>query len=262
MSEVPRRALKFTMNGAFKAQLSATFPLPRSRAADVALAACAGAAAGGSETLVHTPFEVVKIRVQAGGGSGSVPSTALGIVRAEGVRGLYAGLGAYALRQMVWNGGFFGMLGLGNTILVGSDHWRQQGGPRLLAGAHLGQRGDGLQQPARRGQVPHPGWRRLQSWCRCLWRGGQKIEVDGWSSAGHSRQRGSARLVQGAARETVPFRAWPRAAVHGLRALPGGGQVPGGQGERGYGSLRRAPGAEPLPRGRAELRKAGASRAA
>jgi len=91
LSEVPRRALKFTMNGVFKA--------------------------GGSETLVHTPFEVVKIRVQAGGGSGSVLGTALGIVRAEGAWGLYTGLGAYALRQMVWNGGFFGMLGLGNTIM-------------------------------------------------------------------------------------------------------------------------------------------------
>ena len=74
--------------------------------------------AGASETLIHTPFEVVKIRMQqqqqvcAG-----IAGTAKQIVRADGLAGLYTGLEAYAVRQIVWNGGFFGLLGLGNATL-------------------------------------------------------------------------------------------------------------------------------------------------
>lgn len=118
MSEVPRRALKFTMNGIFKEQLAgaAVFSEPTSRTATVVLATCAGAAAGASETLIHTPFEVVKIRMQVAGGGG-VSSTVTHIISSEGALALYTGLGAYALRQVVWNGGFFGLLGLGNTTL-------------------------------------------------------------------------------------------------------------------------------------------------
>lgn len=118
VSEVPRRALKFTMNGMFKERLCLLFPR-RSLAGDVAVAAAAGAAAGASETIVHTPFEVVKIRLQASGGSalaGPVEA-ASGIVRTQGLAGLYVGLEAYALRQMVWNGGFFGLIGLGKALL-------------------------------------------------------------------------------------------------------------------------------------------------
>lgn len=38
-------------------------------------------------------------------------------MRLDGLAGLYTGLEAYALRQIVWNGGFFGLLGLGNAML-------------------------------------------------------------------------------------------------------------------------------------------------
>lgn len=73
--------------------------------------------AGASETLIHTPFEVVKIRIQQQQTSAGIVSTAAQVVREEGMRGLYTGIEAYALRQVVWNGGFFGLLGLGNTTL-------------------------------------------------------------------------------------------------------------------------------------------------
>jgi len=118
VSEVPRRAIKFTLNGLFKEQLCRLYP-SRSLSADVGLAAAAGAAAGASETLLHTPFEVVKIRLQATGGAalGSPLEAARGILRVEGLAGLYAGLEAYALRQAVWNGGFFGFIGLGKAAL-------------------------------------------------------------------------------------------------------------------------------------------------
>eukprot|EP00746_Dinoflagellata_sp_MGD_P107218 gnl/MRDRNA2_/MRDRNA2_45179_c0_seq1.p1 gnl/MRDRNA2_/MRDRNA2_45179_c0~~gnl/MRDRNA2_/MRDRNA2_45179_c0_seq1.p1 ORF type:complete len:291 (-),score=60.38 gnl/MRDRNA2_/MRDRNA2_45179_c0_seq1:239-1111(-) len=117
ISEVPRRSLKFTLNGVFKEKLSVVFPEPRGFAATTVLATCAGAAAGASETLIHTPFEVVKIRMQQGGSSSSMVGMITDVVRSEGVLALYTGLEAYALRQIVWNGGFFGLLGLGNAVL-------------------------------------------------------------------------------------------------------------------------------------------------
>ena len=46
MSEVPRRALKFTMNGVLKERLSALWPEPRSVSGNVALSTVAGSLAG------------------------------------------------------------------------------------------------------------------------------------------------------------------------------------------------------------------------
>ena len=126
ISEVPRRSLKFTMNGVFKEKLGAVFP-ECGFAGNVALATCAGSMAGASETLIHTPFEIVKIRIQQGSSGAGVLGTAAELVRTEGVMYLYTGLEAYALRQIVWNGGFFGLLGLGNAVL-----------PPTLSGSKVG----------------------------------------------------------------------------------------------------------------------------
>eukprot|EP01052_Picozoa_sp_SAG31_P046592 SAG31_NODE_8971_length_1355_cov_1.338376_2_plen_129_part_00 len=91
----------------------------------VGIATLAGAAAGATETLFHTPFEVVKIRMQAergrlastaSDGAASPLTIAYATFRREGVAGLYTGLGAYALRQVVWNGAFFGGLGFGKSL--------------------------------------------------------------------------------------------------------------------------------------------------
>ncbi len=46
LSEVPRRALKFTMNGLFKQSLASKWPEPRSVAGDVAVSTVAGSLAG------------------------------------------------------------------------------------------------------------------------------------------------------------------------------------------------------------------------
>lgn len=48
LSEVPRRALKFTMNGIFKQRLSALWPEPHSAFGNVALSTVAGSLAGKS----------------------------------------------------------------------------------------------------------------------------------------------------------------------------------------------------------------------
>lgn len=119
LAETPRRALKFTMNGIFTARLRAVFHGELPLASGVALAAAAGSMAGASETLIHTPVEVVKIRMQAGGHAADQgPLTiARDVFRRSGLRGLYSGLEAYALRQALWNGCFFGIIGLGKQTL-------------------------------------------------------------------------------------------------------------------------------------------------
>ena len=49
----------------------------------------------------HTPFEVVKIRMQQQSAGAGVAATARQVVQAEGALGLYTGLEAYALRRDV-----------------------------------------------------------------------------------------------------------------------------------------------------------------
>eukprot|EP00401_Gymnodinium_catenatum_P008474 CAMPEP_0117480798 /NCGR_PEP_ID=MMETSP0784-20121206/12573_1 /TAXON_ID=39447 /ORGANISM="" /LENGTH=293 /DNA_ID=CAMNT_0005275241 /DNA_START=5 /DNA_END=886 /DNA_ORIENTATION=- len=121
ISEVPRRALKFAANDAYKGLLTRARPAgDASLVVSVVVATMAGAAAGGTETLLHTPFEVVKIRMQAKTVGPSAPGmlrTASQVVHTDGLSGLYVGLGAYALRQIAWNGAFFGFIGLGKASL-------------------------------------------------------------------------------------------------------------------------------------------------
>lgn len=116
ISEVPRRAMKFTVNGVIDKRLRVVWP-QRSAAGDVTVSAVAGAIAGGSETLFHTPFERVKIVVQASGKASGTTRMALDIAQQEGLQGLYRGLEAYAFRQAVWNGAFFGFIGIGKRVL-------------------------------------------------------------------------------------------------------------------------------------------------
>ena len=69
--------------------------------------------------------------------------TAARLAAEEGPLALYTGLEAYALRQIVWNGGFFGLLGLGNAVLPptagGSAVWRRSPGARAagMTGSRL-----------------------------------------------------------------------------------------------------------------------------
>jgi solute carrier family 25 2-oxodicarboxylate transporter 21 len=125
VSEVPRRALKFSSNHAYKRALvrpgAPSWAQARRSPANiggapelsVAGAVASGSLTGATETLLHTPFEVLKVRLQSPdyaaryrGALGGVSA----LVREEGVGGLYHGVGAYALRQGLWNGTFFGLV--------------------------------------------------------------------------------------------------------------------------------------------------------
>lgn len=79
------------------------------------VASIAGLAAGVPEALIVTPFQVVKVRLQAkehlGKYNGPI-DCALKLFRTEGVKGYTIGLGATIIRNCVWN-----------TVYFGSMHW-------------------------------------------------------------------------------------------------------------------------------------------
>jgi solute carrier family 25 2-oxodicarboxylate transporter 21 len=77
-------------------------------------ASLAGASAGVTECAVNTPFEVVKVRMQAkenlGRYKGSVDCVQQ-LLKERGLAGLYKGVESQMWRNAVWNGVYFGMIG-------------------------------------------------------------------------------------------------------------------------------------------------------
>lgn len=65
--------------------------------------------------MLRSPFEVVKVRMQAREYVGKYTSTldaATAALRDEGVvRGLFRGFAPMAIRNAVWNGTYFGVIG-------------------------------------------------------------------------------------------------------------------------------------------------------
>ena len=116
VSEVPRRAIKFSANGFYQRALA---PHRDERPA-VWLATTCGALTGATETLLHTPFETVKTQLQSPGSERGALAHAFDVARREGAAGLYRGLEAYALRQAVWNGAFFGLIAVAQRQLAAS----------------------------------------------------------------------------------------------------------------------------------------------
>jgi len=108
ISEVPRRSLKFGCNGLYKS-IALTVLQPHSTHTLVASAVLCGGLTGATETVIHTPFEHVKIKVQSKQGMTPM-QCAQQLVQEGGIGQLYRGWEAYAMRQFVWNGAFFGML--------------------------------------------------------------------------------------------------------------------------------------------------------
>jgi len=113
VSEVPRRALKFGANGFYGKLANKYFPTETNSMRNAVAFVCGGLT-GATETVIHTPFERVKVRVQGAQG-GSIKVTPVWATRqliAEGgLKSLYRGWEAYALRQFVWNGTFFALIG-------------------------------------------------------------------------------------------------------------------------------------------------------
>jgi len=106
LAEGPKRAVKFATNEQYKDLLRVNGQLSNQRAF------VAGAAAGATEAFINTPFETVKVRMQAK--TSTYVSTADCVKQTlakEGPLGLYRGFEAQALRNAVWNGVYFGLIG-------------------------------------------------------------------------------------------------------------------------------------------------------
>eukprot|EP00946_MAST-07B_sp_MAST-7B-sp1_P005045 g5045.t1 len=103
--QVPRGALKFTMMNGVKD----FFGDSHSWASVVA-----GAAAGTAESLLITPFELVKVRLQALDKLSVYKNSAgalLSILQKEGAFGLWRGLESTLWRNGSWNAAYFGCIG-------------------------------------------------------------------------------------------------------------------------------------------------------
>eukprot|EP00611_Tribonema_gayanum_P002178 TRINITY_DN1158_c2_g1_i1.p1 TRINITY_DN1158_c2_g1~~TRINITY_DN1158_c2_g1_i1.p1 ORF type:complete len:316 (-),score=120.56 TRINITY_DN1158_c2_g1_i1:158-1057(-) len=109
LAEAPKRAIKFSLNEKYKeAVKKKDGTLPGYRAA------MAGALAGMTECSVNTPFEVVKVQMQAKENLGrytGVVDCVQSLVRTEGALSLYKGVESQLWRNAVWNGVYFGMIG-------------------------------------------------------------------------------------------------------------------------------------------------------
>jgi len=120
-AEAPKRAWKFAANDFFKNQFMARNDGKLTTQAAI----ISGALAGISEALVNCPFEVVKVRMQAKENLARFKNTRecmAALLREEGPLALYAGLEPQMLRNGLWNGAYFGTVGLvGNHFKPAPD---------------------------------------------------------------------------------------------------------------------------------------------
>lgn len=76
-----------------------------------ALAIATGCTAGATESVVVTPFELVKIRLQDKHSTYKGPmDVVMQTIRKDGPLGLYSGMEATFWRHFWWNGGYFGSI--------------------------------------------------------------------------------------------------------------------------------------------------------
>jgi len=130
MAEAPKRAWKFSANEGFKKQVANFCPGGK---LTVPATALAGALAGMSEALINCPFETVKVRMQAKENLARFKNSTecfTALLKEEGVRGLYSGIGPQMWRNALWNGMYFGVIGLASIkfpLPAGSSKEQQLG---------------------------------------------------------------------------------------------------------------------------------------
>ncbi|ORY34295.1 organic acid transporter [Naematelia encephala] len=107
MLEAPKRAVKFGANGYWGNLITSNGQRKNTQL----LATLTGCAAGATESVVVTPFELVKIRLQDKSSTFAGP---LDVIRhslkTSGPLGLYQGMESTFWRHFWWNGGYFGAI--------------------------------------------------------------------------------------------------------------------------------------------------------
>jgi len=121
--QAPRGMIKFFTNETALGRFTRAGDKPQASAA-----IAAGFAAGATESLFITPFELVKVRLQSAANLATYRNTADAvrqIVRGEGIAALWLGLEATMLRNGSWNAAYFGGIHvLRSTGFTGSEPGR------------------------------------------------------------------------------------------------------------------------------------------
>lgn len=118
MAEAPKRAWKFTANEGFKRQFTSRHPEGKLTSFG---AIASGSLAGISEALINCPFETVKVRMQAKENLRLFKSStecAMAMLKNEGITSLYKGLEPQMWRNGLWNGAYFGIIGIVQAKVV------------------------------------------------------------------------------------------------------------------------------------------------
>ncbi|CAG8958694.1 hypothetical protein HYFRA_00011536 [Hymenoscyphus fraxineus] len=147
LMEAPKRAIKFAANDSFGKMYRDLFGVKKM---NQSLSVLTGASAGGLETFVVVPFELVKIRLQDKSSASKYSSTfdALKkIVKAEGVLALYNGFESTMWRHVIWNAGYFGSIFQVRELLPKTDNKSTQMGFDMISGAAGGICGTALNTP-------------------------------------------------------------------------------------------------------------------
>ncbi|KAJ3052723.1 hypothetical protein HK097_005815 [Rhizophlyctis rosea] len=114
--EAPKRAIKFSANDGYKRLYKDKFELQESRLLNV----LTGVSAGMTEALIVASPDLVKIRLQDKRNAGKYLNTTdcvQKIFREEGIMGFTKGLEATLWRHALWNGGYFGSIGVIRSTL-------------------------------------------------------------------------------------------------------------------------------------------------
>jgi len=94
-----------------------------------------GCCAGATESIVVTPFELVKIRLQDKTSTYAGPLDVVKkVVRQDGVLGLYSGMESTFWRHWWWNGGYFGSIFQVKALLPKATSKSQEMTNNLIAG--------------------------------------------------------------------------------------------------------------------------------
>lgn len=144
MLEAPKRAIKFAGNGAW----GNFFTNNGQTKNTLALATITGCFAGATESIVVTPFELVKIRMQDKKSTFKGP---LDVIRhslkTSGPLGLYQGMESTFWRHWWWNGGYFGSIFAVKGLLPKPTSKGQEITNNLIAGTVGGFVGTTLNTP-------------------------------------------------------------------------------------------------------------------
>ncbi|WVQ82706.1 hypothetical protein IAT38_004838 [Cryptococcus sp. DSM 104549] len=144
MLEAPKRAVKFAANGSW----GAFFTNNGQKKNTQTLATLTGCFAGATESVVVTPFELVKIRMQDKSSTFKGPMDVVRhVIKTNGVLGMYQGMESTFWRHWWWNGGYFGSIFAVKGLLPKATTKKQELLNNLAAGTVGGFVGTSLNTP-------------------------------------------------------------------------------------------------------------------